>query len=233
MSSVTWDYVLKYIIVGDAGVGKSSLLVRLTDRRFLANPAQLGVEFGSKLIRIEDENKTIKLQCWDTAGTEAFRSITRSYYRGAAGALLVFDVTSRQSFTNCRVWLADIRAHADPNLTCLLLANKIDLCDEDPAQANDASRNASRLKREVTTEEAGQYAKEEGLLFLEASAKTGHNVDEAFDQAARDILKKIQAGVFDDRKPFSQSRGPKPARTNDPNQLVLEREQSKQGTCCS
>lgn len=98
MAGVAWHYVLKFIITGDSAVGKSSLLVRLTDQRFLANPdPTLGVEFGSKLITIPEENKVVKLQCWDTAGTESFRSITRSYYRGAAGCLLVYDVTSRQS----------------------------------------------------------------------------------------------------------------------------------------
>jgi len=133
-------------------------------------------------------------------------------------------VTSRPSFTNCRVWLEDIRAHADPNLTCLLLANKIDLC-EDPVRA--ASAGQTPRNREVTTEEAEQFAREESLLFLEASAKTGYNVDEAFDQAARDILKKIQAGVFDERK----GRGPRPAQSSDPHQLILEG-QKQTSSCC-
>lgn len=98
MSTITWHYVLKFIITGDASVGKSSLLVRLTDQRFNSNPdPTLGVEFGSKLISIPEEDKIVKLQCWDTAGTESFRSITRSYYRGAAGCLLVYDVTNRKS----------------------------------------------------------------------------------------------------------------------------------------
>ncbi|KAF9505847.1 hypothetical protein BS47DRAFT_488458 [Hydnum rufescens UP504] len=217
---------MEYILVGDASVGKSSLLVRLTDRRFLANPdPTLGVEFGSKLIRIEDENKTIKLQCWDTAGTETFRSITRSYYRGAAGALLVFDVTSRPSFTNARVWLDDIRAHADPHLTCVLIANKVDLCGNE--DANPGNVIGSSRRRQVSTEEAELWAKEEGLLFLEASAKTGYNVDEAFDQAARDILKKIQKGVFDDRG----SRVVKSSRPTDPNQMTLD-EPARKGACC-
>ncbi|KAF8308554.1 ras-domain-containing protein [Clavulina sp. PMI_390] len=218
-ASVRWDFVLKYIVVGDAGVGKSSLLVRFTDRRFLANP-----EFGSKLIRIEDQNKTIKLQCWDTAGTETFRAITRSYYRGAAGALLVFDVTSRPSFTNARIWLEDIRAHADPHLTCVLVANKVDLCE------NEDETTPGARKRQVSHEEAELWAKEEGLLFIEASAKTGTNVDEAFDRAARDILKKIQQGVFDDKT----SHGIKTARSpNDPSQMTLEGAgKPSRGACC-
>ncbi|KAI0929100.1 hypothetical protein AcW1_006137 [Taiwanofungus camphoratus] len=194
MAGVAWHYVLKFIITGDAAVGKSSLLVRLTDQRFLVNPdPTLGVEFGSKLITIPEENKVVKLQCWDTAGTESFRSITRSYYRGAAGCLLVYDVTSRQSFLNARSWLADVREHADPHLTCILVGNKIDLCTEDGAPPGPGKRS-----REVSTEEAELWAKEESLLFVEASAKSGHNVEAAFEQATRDILDKIRRGVFDD-----------------------------------
>lgn len=147
---------------------------------------------------------------WDTAGTESFRSITRSYYRGAAGCLLVYDVTSRQSavpfcspcapliiafigFLNARSWLADVREHADPHLTCILVGNKIDLCTEDGASPGPGKRS-----REVSTEEAELWAKEESLLFVEASAKSGHNVEAAFEQATRDILDKIRRGVFDD-----------------------------------
>jgi len=108
MSSITWHYVLKFIITGDASVGKSSLLVRLTDQRFLTNPdPTLGVEFGSKLISIPDDDKIVKLQCWDTAGTESFRSITRSYYRGAAGCLLVYDVTNRKSMSLIYRWYTE------------------------------------------------------------------------------------------------------------------------------
>ncbi|KNZ76247.1 GTP-binding protein YPTC4 [Termitomyces sp. J132] len=189
MSSISWHYVLKFIITGDASVGKSSLLVRLTDQRFLANPdPTVCVEFGSKLITIPDENKIVKLQCWDTAGTESFRSITRSYYRGAAGCLLVYDVTSRKSFINARSWLSDVRQHADPNLTCILVGNKVDLCESDGS------------RREVPTEEAELWALEQGMLFVEASAKSGHNVDEAFVRAATDILAKIRRGVFDDNR---------------------------------
>ncbi|KAF8753481.1 Ras protein [Rhizoctonia solani] len=183
MSSLNWDYVLKFVIIGDAAVGKSSLLVRLTDQKFLSKPdPTLGVEFGSKLISLADENKTVKLQCWDTAGTESFRSITRSYYRGAAGALLVYDVTSR----------------------------------------------ARRKHREVSRDEAEKFAREEGLLFIEASAKTGENVDRAFEEATRDILHKIRQGVFDDNKsPGVKSTRPR----NDPNTLQLE-DTRRRGACC-
>ncbi|CAE6375455.1 unnamed protein product [Rhizoctonia solani] len=255
MSSLNWDYVLKFVIIGDAAVGKSSLLVRLTDQKFLSKPdPTLGVEFGSKLISLTDENKTVKLQCWDTAGTESFRSITRSYYRGAAGALLVYDVTSRPSmstilslhsttndqslvpalfyypgFEHTRTWLSDVREHADPNLTCILVANKADLCvNEGGVNTPPTSVKSGRKHREVSRDEAEKFAKEEGLLFIEASAKTGENVDRAFEEATRDILHKIRQGVFDDNKsPGVKSTRPR----NDPNTLQLE-DTRHRGTCC-
>ncbi|KAJ7290711.1 ras-domain-containing protein [Mycena rebaudengoi] len=182
-----WRYVLKFIITGDAAVGKSSLLVRLTDQRFLANPdPTLGVEFGSKLITLPPDGTVVKLQCWDTAGTESFRSITRSYYRGAAGCLLVYDVTSRRSFENIKMWLGDVREHADKAVSCVLVGNKKDLCDADES------------KREVPTADAARFAEEEGLLFVEASAKSGDGVEDAFVRAACDILDKVRKGAFDD-----------------------------------
>ncbi|KAI0797525.1 ras-domain-containing protein [Abortiporus biennis] len=224
MAGVAWHYVLKFIITGDASVGKSSLLVRLTDQRFLANPdPTLGVEFGSKLITIPEENKVVKLQCWDTAGTESFRSITRSYYRGAAGCLLVYDVSSRQSFLNARSWLQDVREHADPHLTCILVGNKVDLCNDGPEGATPAQ---GQRARQVSTDEAELWAKEEGLLFVEASAKSGVNVEAAFETATRDILDKIRRGVFDDdRSPGVKLS--KPANDS----LTLESTPKKSGCC--
>ncbi|KAF7319158.1 Ras-domain-containing protein [Mycena chlorophos] len=196
MASPAWHYVLKFIITGDAAVGKSSLLVRLTDQRFLANPdPTLGVEFGSKLLTLPDSSSSgsgptvVKLQCWDTAGTESFRSITRSYYRGAAGCLLVYDVTSRKSFDNVRIWLADVRAHADAHVSCILVGSKRDLCEGD-----------SPHPRAVPTELAQQFANDEGLLFVEASARSGDGVEEAFIRAAEEIIGKVRAGRFDDER---------------------------------
>ena len=232
MSSLNWDYVLKFVIIGDAAVGKSSLLVRLTDQRFLSKPdPTLGVEFGSKLIALPEENKTVKLQCWDTAGTENFRALTKSYYRGAAGALIVFDISSKNSFENTRTWLADVRELADPNLTCILVANKVDLCPDEgqgEGETPPASVKSGRKQREVSRAEAERFAQEEGLLYIEASAKTGENVDKAFEEATRDILQKIKQGVFDDNK----SPGVKSTRSrNDPNTLQLE-DTKRSGGCC-
>lgn len=257
MAGIAWHYVFKFIITGDAAVGKSSLLIRLTDQRFLVNPdPTLGVEFGSKLITIPEEDKIVKLQCWDTAGTESFRAITRSYYRGAAGCLLVYDVTSRKSFMNARTWLADVREHADPQLTCILVGNKVDLCEDSnpsadatasttpptstaivpppprlnpspsPSKRGSAAASSKRKAREVSYEEAALWAKEEGLLFVEASAKSGQNVELAFVQASQDILIKIRNGIFDD----GRSPGVKLSKPN--TNLTLEQNTAR-SSCCS
>ncbi|BEJ18264.1 hypothetical protein CspHIS471_0705410 [Cutaneotrichosporon sp. HIS471] len=134
MDDMTWDYILKFVIVGDAAVGKSCLLIRLTDDRFAASEPTLGVEFGSRLVSttVGGQAKRVKVQCWDTAGTESFRSITRSYFRGAAGALLVYDVTRRETFEHATSWLDDLRTHADDNVSVILVANKTDLCATEP-----------------------------------------------------------------------------------------------------
>ncbi|KAL8033083.1 hypothetical protein ABFS82_13G139900 [Erythranthe guttata] len=178
---MSYAYLFKYIIIGDTGVGKSCLLLQFTDKRFQpVHDLTIGVEFGARMITID--NKPIKLQIWDTAGQESFRSITRSYYRGAAGALLVYDITRRETFNHLASWLEDARQHANPNMSIMLIGNKCDLSH----------------RRAVSTEEGEQFAKENGLIFMEASAKTAQNVEEvAFIKTAATIYKKIQDGVFD------------------------------------
>jgi len=176
---MSYAYLFKYIIIGDVSVGKSCLLLQFTDRRFQpVHDLTIGVEFGSRLVQLD--GKPIKLQIWDTAGQEAFRSITRSYYRGAAGALLVYDVTRRDTFESLATWLEDARQHANPNITIMLIGNKSDL----------------ESRRVVSREEGQRFAQENGLVFLETSAKTAMNVEEAFNDTARDILKKIDEGVI-------------------------------------
>ncbi|RRT41255.1 hypothetical protein B296_00057956 [Ensete ventricosum] len=171
-------FILTYLL--GYRVGKSCLLLQFTDKRFQpVHDLTIGVEFGARMITID--NKPIKLQIWDTAGQESFRSITRSYYRGAAGALLVYDITRRETFNHLASWLEDARQHANPNMTIMLIGNKCDLAH----------------RRAVSTEEGEQFAKEHGLIFMEASAKTAQNVEEAFIKTAAMIYKKIQDGVFD------------------------------------
>lgn len=139
----------------------------------------IGVEFGARMVTIDGQ--PVKLQIWDTAGQESFRSITRSYYRGAAGALLVYDITRRETFHHLASWLEDARQHANPNMAITLVGNKCDLAH----------------RRAVSKEEGEQFAKENGLLFMEASARTAQSVEEAFTKTAANILEKIQEGVID------------------------------------
>eukprot|EP00923_Selenidium_pygospionis_P050628 GHVN01087605.1.p1 GENE.GHVN01087605.1~~GHVN01087605.1.p1 ORF type:complete len:223 (+),score=23.57 GHVN01087605.1:121-789(+) len=188
-----YDYLFKYIIIGDTGVGKSCLLLQFTDKRFRAeHDLTIGVDFGSRIIHLD--NQQIKLQIWDTAGQESFRSITRSYYRGAAGALLVYDITRRETFNHLTRWLEEVRENANPHLTILLIGNKCDLA-----------------RREVEKEEGEAFAKQHGLIFLEASAKTAHNVEEAFTQTARRIHQNILNDVYD---LSNESNGIKRGRVN-------------------
>jgi len=175
---MSYAYLFKYIIIGDTGVGKSCLLLQFTDKRFQpVHDLTIGVEFGARMINID--SKQIKLQIWDTAGQESFRSITRSYYRGAAGALLVYDITRRETFNHLTRWLEEARQNANPNMVIMLIGNKSDL----------------EHRRQVTREEGEKFAKEHSLIFLETSAKTAHNVEEAFIQTAAKIYEQICAGM--------------------------------------
>ena len=127
------------------------------------------------------QEKNVKLQIWDTAGQESFKSITRSYYRGAAGALLVYDITRRDTFTHLTRWLEEVRQNGNPDMTIMLIGNKSDL---DP-------------RRQVSTEEGERFARENGLIFMETSAKTAFNVEESFLQTSQVIYQNIGRGVYD------------------------------------
>jgi len=131
------------------------------------------------MVQIDDQQ--IKLQVFDTAGQETFRSIARSYYRGAAGALLVYDVTRRETFEHLAAWLRDAREYSSPELVVIVVGNKCDLDSQ----------------RQVSTEEGQKFAEENGLVFLETSAMSAHNVEKAFVSVASDVIKKIDSGVID------------------------------------
>jgi len=179
----TYDFLMKYIIIGEAGTGKSCLLHHFTHNAFKDHSQHtIGVEFSSRTVKLGE--KRIKLQLWDTAGQERFRSVTRSYYRGAAGVILVYDITNRETFLNLSKWLADARTLASPHLVAVLVGNKSDR-DED---------------REVEWSEASRWAAENGVHFLEASSLTGDNVEAPFLLAARSILLSIESGVLDPEK---------------------------------
>ncbi|XP_062183103.1 ras-related protein Rab-2-A-like [Phragmites australis] len=179
-SKVPYEQLFKCITMGDVGVGKSCLLLQFTEMRFrLEHDLTVDVDFGTRIVTIDD--KPTKLQIWDTAGQETFREVTRMYYSGAAAAILVYDITRRETFDHVPRWLEDARQLAPDNLTVMLVGNKCDLSD----------------KRAVSYEEGERFAKGHGLIFLESSAKTSENVEEAFTIAARAVSKKIKDGVID------------------------------------
>ncbi|KAA1471523.1 ras-domain-containing protein [Dentipellis sp. KUC8613] len=176
----TYDFLMKFIIIGEAGTGKSCLLHHFTHNSFKEHSQHtIGVEFSSRTVKLGE--KRIKLQLWDTAGQERFRSVTRSYYRGAAGVILVYDITNRDSFLKLPVWLADARALASSHLVAVLVGNKSDREDD----------------REVEWAEASRWAAENDVHFLEASSLTGENVETPFLLAARSILLSIESGSLD------------------------------------
>ncbi|KAL3630518.1 Ras-related protein Rab11D [Castilleja foliolosa] len=157
------DYVFKVVLIGDSAVGKSQILSRFARNEFsLDSKATIGVEFQTRTLVIQ--HKSVKAQIWDTAGQERYRAVTSAYYRGAVGAMLVYDITKRQTFDHIPRWLEELRAHADKNIVIILIGNKSDLEDQ----------------RVVPTEDAKEFAQTEGLFFLETSALESTNVEEAF-----------------------------------------------------
>ncbi|ERN11700.1 ras-related protein RABA4d [Amborella trichopoda] len=157
------DYVFKIVLIGDSAVGKSQLLARFARNEFsLDSKATIGVEFQTKTIVID--HKTIKAQIWDTAGQERYRAVTSAYYRGAVGAMLVYDMTKRQSFDHVARWLDELRGHADKNIVVMLVGNKSDL----------------GTLRAVPTDDAKEFAERENLFFMETSALEATNVESAF-----------------------------------------------------
>eukprot|EP00051_Salpingoeca_urceolata_P032350 m.15347 g.15347 ORF g.15347 m.15347 type:complete len:210 (+) comp5000_c0_seq1:308-937(+) len=181
--SESYDFLFKFLVIGNANTGKSCLLHQFIESKFKQESSHtIGVEFGSKIVNVG--GKTVKLQIWDTAGQERFRSVTRSYYRGAAGALLVYDISSRDTYNALGNWLTDARTLASPDIVIVLVGNKKDL----------------EAEREVTFLEASRFAQEHELMFLETSARTGEAVEETFLKCARTILSKIESGQLDPEK---------------------------------
>uniref|UniRef100_A0A8C9FP46 Ras-related protein Rab-25 n=1 Tax=Pavo cristatus TaxID=9049 RepID=A0A8C9FP46_PAVCR len=158
-----YDFLFKVVLIGDSGVGKSNLLSRFTRNEFnLESKSTIGVEFATRSIQVD--NKTVKAQIWDTAGQERYRAITSAYYRGAVGALLVYDIAKYLTYENAERWLTELQDHADANIVIMLVGNKSDL----------------RHLRAVPTDEARSFAERNGLSFLETSALDSTNVEMAF-----------------------------------------------------
>lgn len=167
-----YDYLFKVVLIGDSGVGKSNLLSRFTRNEFsLESKSTIGVEFATRSINVD--GKTIKAQIWDTAGQERYRAITSAYYRGAVGALLVYDITRHTSFESVERWLKELQDHTDNNIVVMLVGNKADL----------------RHLRAVSTEDGQALAERESLYFMETSALESTNVENAFKQVLTQIYR--------------------------------------------
>jgi len=169
--SLEYDYLFKVLLIGDSGVGKSSILVRFAEDDFEEDrPCTIGVDFKTKVLDLD--GKKINLTIWDTAGQEKFRSLTSSYYRGTQGIILVYDVTRRSSFASLELWLGEIELYAtNRDVVKFLVGNKVD-----------------KNNREVSREEAQKFAKSKSMLFMECSAKTNLGVQQAFHDFVSQIL---------------------------------------------
>ncbi|KAF9559584.1 ras-domain-containing protein [Agrocybe pediades] len=182
-----YDYLFKVVLIGDSGVGKSytqpyqsccptAVLSRFTRNEFnLESKSTIGVEFATRSINVD--GKTVKAQIWDTAGQERYRAITSAYYRGAVGALLVYDIAKQATYANVTRWLKELRDHADSNIVIMLVGNKSDL----------------KHLRAVPTDEAKAFSAENGLSFIETSALDASNVESAFQTILTDIYRIVSS----------------------------------------
>merc|ERR1719440_1687635 len=186
-----YDYLFKVVLIGDSGVGKSNLLSRFTRNEFcLESKSTIGVEFATRSLPID--GKTIKAQIWDTAGQERYRAITSAYYRGAVGALLVYDITKTVTFENVERWLKELRDHADANIVIMLVGNKSDL----------------RHLRAVETDEAMSFAEQHNLSFIETSALDSTNVETAFHNILTEIYRIVSQKQLPDSPGGDRPGGP-------------------------
>lgn len=180
MGTKSYDYLFKLLLIGDSGVGKTSILFKFSEDTF--SPAfisTIGIDFKIRTITVD--GKKIKLQVWDTAGQERFRTITTAYYRGAMGIMLVYDVSNMKSFENISNWIRNIEMHATSDVELMILGNKCDIAD----------------KRQVSKERGEQLAVQHSIKFMETSAKANINIEEAFTTLARDIKLKVEKRIED------------------------------------
>ena len=207
------DFLLKIVLIGDSGVGKTNLLSRFARDQF--NPdskSTIGVEFATKTLEIE--GKTVKAQIWDTAGQERYRAITSAYYRGAIGALLLYDITASLTFNSLSRWLQELRENADSNIVVMLVGNKCDLQE----------------LRAVSKDEGIGFAQSENLLFIETSARDATNVQESFTTLITDIVHKLSKQNLAQDGEATASQKPKAGVSITPG--PSEDAKKQKGGCC-
>ncbi|KAK3494372.1 ras family-domain-containing protein [Neurospora hispaniola] len=182
---------VKLVLLGEAAVGKSSLVLRFVNNDFQENKEPtIGAAFLTQKCNLP--TRTIKFEIWDTAGQERFASLAPMYYRNAQAALVVYDLTKPTSLIKAKHWVAELQRQASPGIVIALVGNKLDLTSDSAGSAEvsgggDENAEDSGDARKISTDEAKAYAEEEGLLFFETSAKTGHNVTEVFTAIANAI----------------------------------------------
>ena len=204
-----YNYLFKVLILGDSFVGKTNMLKRFLNDEFDMNTKEtVGVEFGSKNFILGEKEDIVKAQIWDTAGQERYRSVTKAYYKGAKGALLVYDITRKATFENIDNWLIDLRTNADKDILILLIGNKSDLIDT----------------REINEEEARTKAEQYNIAFLETSAKTGDNINKAFSQLIEEVYK-ANISLLQSNVEIEENNG-------DGINLVEKKDQTKKNGCC-
>ena len=217
-SNKNFNYSFKYIIIGDAAVGKSNLLIRYVYGEFNKDYQNtIGVEFGVKNINIK--NKICRIQIWDTAGQETFKSITKGYYKNSVCAIIVYDITRRDSFNNINTWINDCKTICSKTVSMVLVGAKSDL----------------EINRQVMKEEGEELAEKNGIPFYETSAKTGENVNEVFFKSAEEIVEKINKGFYDlDDENCGIKLGPSETKKNinQVEDLKNNQEIKKQKKCC-
>lgn len=214
----TEDYLFKIVLIGDSAVGKSNLLARFACDEFYPNSkSTIGVEFQTQ--KLDINGKEVKAQIWDTAGQERFRAVTSAYYRGAVGALLVYDISRRLTFENIGRWLNELQTHSDMNVVTILVGNKSDLKDA----------------REVTTAEGKSLAEAQGLFFIETSALDSSNVAVAFKTVVKEIYNILNRKVMQSQELQKKDSG----RLANGKTVVLQADgnqgeaQATKGWCCS
>lgn len=208
--SYDYEYLYKIVLIGDSGVGKSNLLSRFTRDEFnLESRSTIGVEFATRTLEID--GKRVKAQIWDTAGQERYRAITSAYYRGAVGALIVYDIAKPETYESVSRWLKELKEHADSNIVIELVGNKSDL---------------DHL-RSVPTEESKNFADQNDLLFTEASALSADNVDLSFHQLLKHIYEMISKHQLENDDNKKTSNGPTISLTPTPKDVT-----TKSGKCC-
>ncbi len=208
-----YDYLFKLLLIGNSSVGKSCILLRFSDNIFNDNfLPTIGVDF--KIRTFDLQSKTIKMQIWDTAGQERFKTITSSYYRGAHGVILVYDITDRQSFKDLDNWLLETDKHASEDIVKVLVGNK----------------NELESSRAVAYSEGKNYADSNGMEFFETSAKNNVNIEEAFFTVARKIKERVQK--FEEKHQKNGDSDKKKKLQNATKISTDEKNRKKNSGCC-